>query len=167
LFGVAADSGGRALMQWNGLKFAGFSQAKPWIKAGEQFTTFNVADETNDPDSLLSHYRELIALREAHAALRTGDLFLPATNNPRVFACLRTTTEESLLVLVNLTGTPIRGASMLLPSSPLPEGDYTVISLMDETALKKLTVFENGQILNYVPVVEIPPYATIMMKLER
>jgi hypothetical protein len=126
---------------------------------------FNVSTETGDPNSLLSHYRTLISLRNSHQALQTGELFLLSTNNPGLFACLRTTAGESVLVIVNLANAPIYDYQWSLPASTVPQGEYTPVSLLYKTPLARLTVLDEGRILKYIPVPEIPPYATIMMSL--
>jgi alpha-amylase len=152
-------------MHWTGGPYAGFSDVAPWTPL-EVDPAFNVSAETGDPDSLLSHYRTLISLRNSHSALRTGKLFLPSTSNQGLFACLRTTSDESILVLVNLTGTPIREYELSLPTSTLSQGKYIPTLLLGETPLAALTVADNGRISSYVPVAEIPPYATIMIQLQ-
>jgi hypothetical protein len=83
-----------------------------------------------------------------------------------LFVCLRTTPDESVLVIVNLTGSPLRDQQLSLATSALPQGDYAPVSLLDETPLAALTVLDKGRILNYVPVLEIPPYATFMLSLQ-
>jgi alpha-glucosidase len=50
-------------MQWDGSPGAGFTTGKPWLPLVDQDVR-NVADQRSDPGSLLSLYRELIALRE-------------------------------------------------------------------------------------------------------
>ena len=164
LLGEAPDEQGRRPMQWTGGQYAGFSDVAPW-KMPDVDPTYNVAAEAGDPGSLLSHYRALISLRNSHPALRTGKLFLPSTSNQGLFACLRTTPDESVLVLVNLTGSSIRQYQLLLVTSALAKGEYVPISLSGETPLAALTVVGPGRVLNYVPVPEIPPYGTIMMQL--
>ncbi len=152
-------------MQWSGGPYAGFSESKPW-EAVEVDPQFNVAAETSDPDSLLSHYRRLIALRRSHPALQTGALSLPSTNNPGLFACLRTIDGEAVLVLVNLTGAPIADYRLSLPISALPPGEYTPSGLLGDSPAAPLTVLGKGRILNYVPLPEIPAYGTRMIRFE-
>jgi glycosidase len=151
-------------MQWTAGKYAGFSEATPW-EMPDVNPVFNVSTETGDPNSLLSHYRTLISLRNSHQALQTGELFLLSTNNPGLFACLRTTAGESVLVIVNLANAPIYDYQWSLPASTVPQGEYTPVSLLYKTPLARLTVLDEGRILKYIPVPEIPPYATIMMSL--
>jgi alpha-amylase len=166
LFGDAPDEMGRRPMQWSGDPNAGFSEVTPWKAPDEHYPTFNVAAEAADPGSLLAHYRTLISLRNNHPALRTGELFLPPTSNTGLFACLRTDPDEAVLVLVNLTASPIQNYQLTLESSPLSPGEYAPFSLMDGTLLEPLTVFEGGRTGSYIPVPEISAYATIMMLLQ-
>jgi alpha-glucosidase len=49
-------------MQWDGTRQGGFSSATPWLPLTDPAER-NVADQRNDPGSLLSFWRELIALR--------------------------------------------------------------------------------------------------------
>jgi glycosidase len=152
-------------MQWTGGPYGGFSDVAPWTPPDVD-PTYNVAAEAQDPNSLLSHYRSLISLRNSHPALRTGKLFLPSTSNEGLFACLRVAPDESILVLVNLTGSPIRQYQLLLVTSALAKGEYGAVSLLGGTPGEALTVVGPGRIVNYVPVPEIAPYATMMLQLQ-
>lgn len=164
MVGEAPDERGRRPMQWTAGQYAGFSEAAPW-KMPDDNGSFNVSSENDDPASLLSHYRTLISLRSSHPALRTGDLFLLSASNQGLYACLRTTPEESMLVLVNLTGASIQDYQLSLATSDLPQGEYAPVSLLYETTLAALSVSNQGRIANYIPVPEIPPYATLMLLL--
>jgi glycosidase len=164
--GMSEDGLLRVPMQWSGERYAGFSDVTPWETPDRDYPIFNVAAETGDPKSILSHYRNLISLRNSYPALRTGDLALLFTFNQGLFACLRTTADESVLVIVNLTNAPVSDYKLSLAASALPQGEYVPISLLDETALTPLTILDKGQISNYVPIVEIPPYGTIMIQLK-
>jgi hypothetical protein len=95
--------------------------------------------------------------------LRTGELFLLSASNQGLFACLRTTADESMLAIINLTGSPIRDYQLSLESSTLPQGEYSPVSLLDKTPLNILTVFDEGRIVDYIPVREIPAYTTLIL----
>lgn len=163
--GMSEDGLIRVPMQWSGERYAGFSDVTPWETPDPDYPIFNVAVETGDPKSILSHYRTLISLRNSYPALRTGELSLLFTFNQGLFGCLRTTADESVLVIVNLTNAPVSDYKLSLSASALPQGEYAPISLLDETPLTTLTVLDNGRISNYLPIAEIPPYATIMIQL--
>lgn len=64
----------RTPMQWDGSPNAGFSAAEPWLPVNRDYPRRNVAAQEADPESLLSWYRELIAIRKSEPALRSGDL---------------------------------------------------------------------------------------------
>ena len=161
--GLASEKIDRLPMQWNTSQYAGFSDATPIMLPDNQYTTVNVAAQANDPTSLLSHYRQLISMRYTHPALRTGEFFLVSASNQGLFACLRTTPDESILAIVNLTGSPIRDYQLSLESSTLAQGEYSPVSLLDETSMNTLTVLEDGRIADYMPVSEIPAYATLLL----
>lgn len=54
----------RTPMQWDSSENAGFSSGKPWLNVNPNYNNINVKKQWNDPDSLLSFYKELIALRK-------------------------------------------------------------------------------------------------------
>ena len=61
--------------------------------------------QANDPASLLSRYRNLIAARRTAPALAKGDLVVltPLTGASTVLALLRKTSDETVLVAHNLS----------------------------------------------------------------
>ena len=90
---------------------------KPWFQFAPG--TANVAAQTGDPYSLLSHYRNLIRARKSAAALRQGDLKLltSGVKSDPVLAFLRESPGEKVLVLHNL-------GSAMAEAGPYPvEGD--------------------------------------------
>lgn len=54
----------RTPMQWSDEKNAGFTTGTPWLKVNPNYTTINVAAQQDDPDSVRSFYKQLIALRK-------------------------------------------------------------------------------------------------------
>jgi alpha-glucosidase len=95
--------GERTPMQWNGSVNAGFSVAKPWLPVPASAITHNVASEMKDPDSVLSFYRKLLALRHTEPALLDGDYVSINDENPNVLAYLRRYRGEAILVMLNMT----------------------------------------------------------------
>ena len=69
--GVGRD-GARTPMQWDGSRFAGFSEREPWLPVAEDRAAVNVAAEEKDPRSVLQLHRKLIALRRSRRALQVG-----------------------------------------------------------------------------------------------
>jgi alpha-glucosidase len=79
--------GARTPMPWvHDATHCGFSAVEPWLPLGPDHAARAVDVQERDPTSLLSLTRELVALRNAHAALLTGNLtVLDARDNLLVF----------------------------------------------------------------------------------
>ncbi len=101
----------RTPMPWDATPGAGFTTAaKPWFDFAPGRETANVAAETGDPASHLSHYRRLIRLRHASPALMKGTLTVlsPTKSSTRVLAFVRETDGERVLVLHNVGTTDVQ-----------------------------------------------------------
>ena len=94
----------RTPMQWNDSENAGFTTGTPWLKVNPNYREINAASQVNDPDSVFSFYRRLIALRKEYAAFVDGEFELLYAEDPDIFAYTRTTPEETLTVLCNFHG---------------------------------------------------------------
>jgi alpha-amylase len=95
------DEWKRTPMPWDETKTHGFTTGKPWQSFAPGSDTTNVAAQTKDPASLLSHYRRLIRLRHASRAIQRGRLELLTTEGP-VLAYVLTDGSERVLVAHNL-----------------------------------------------------------------
>jgi alpha-glucosidase len=62
----------RTPMQWTGGRNAGFSEGEPWLPLDREHGGCNVEALRNDPTSILSLYRRLVALRRERLALAVG-----------------------------------------------------------------------------------------------
>ena len=54
----------RTPMQWSDEINAGFTTGTPWLKVNANYTSINAAAQMDDPDSVRSFYKKLIALRK-------------------------------------------------------------------------------------------------------
>ena len=100
--GIGRDRS-RTPMAWDSSPFAGFSTVEPWLPLHDDWRTRNVAAQADDPESMLSLYRRLLALRRTTPALSLGDLRL--IDAPQgVFGYDRCFKDERVRVLLNLTG---------------------------------------------------------------
>ncbi|MCX7026634.1 MAG: alpha-amylase family glycosyl hydrolase [Spirochaetes bacterium] len=69
----------RTPMQWDDSPGAGFTENRPWLPINPDWKERNVEVQRAKSDSLLSWYRDLLALRREEAALRHGGIrFLEA-----------------------------------------------------------------------------------------
>ncbi len=98
----------RVPMRWEPGPATGFTTGIPWQTGAEDSVGFTVAEQAGDPDSVLSFYRDLIALRRAHPALTSGTVEFLAPRARDHVAWLLTGEGETWLVEVNLTGRSIR-----------------------------------------------------------
>jgi alpha-glucosidase len=97
----------RTPMQWDGSPGAGFSEAEPWLPLADDSAEVNVEAQRDDPRSMLSFSRRLLALRRGSPALEVGS-FRSVTAQGDVLAYLRRGREgeDSFLVALNLGSTP-------------------------------------------------------------
>jgi alpha-amylase len=127
------DIGTREAFKWSA-KVEAPGQAN-WYKGSKSYWTerfakdddaISVAEENGDPASLLNHYRRLLKLRAAHAALRNGaQRVMPGSGT--ILVVERAGGGERLLIIANLsdkateylvsgrdllTGSPVRGVHL-------------------------------------------------------
>jgi maltose alpha-D-glucosyltransferase / alpha-amylase len=103
-------NGVRTPMQWSGDRNAGFSRSNrqrlylPVITDPEyHYETVNVETQHQNPHSLLSWMKRLIALRERHRAFGRGTLELLRPDNRKILAFVRRFESEQILCVVNLS----------------------------------------------------------------
>lgn len=105
----------RTPMQWNDGLHAGFSSAEPWIGIASQPEKVNVAAAMADQNSVLYHYRQLIALRKTSAALKYGEYQCLSADDPAIWAYSRSLPDEILLVLSNFTAGRAEFSNVAIP----------------------------------------------------
>lgn len=93
----------RTPMQWSAERNAGFSEGIPWLGVNPDYKDVNVEKELDDPDSVLSFYRELIHLRRDSECIRRGDLSFQLEDDPYLFVFSRTLGDESYMVIANFS----------------------------------------------------------------
>jgi alpha-glucosidase len=106
--GLGRD-GCRTPMAWDASPSAGFSDAPPealWLPLHPGHERVNVAAERDDPASLLSLYRALLALRRATLALHAGAYRALDGMPPAVFAYERGEGEGRVRVALNFSDAP-------------------------------------------------------------
>jgi len=165
MLGMKPDEDIRRPLQWSGEANAGFTTGTPWRPPNGDYQTKNIADQSADSNSLLSLYRRLIHIRNNHAALRVGGYYAIDTNNQAVFANLRVSREEAILVLTNLGSKLISDYTLNLETSPLA-GDYILAPLLDIGSFISPTVQADGGFENYQPLPELPPYGRFIVQLQ-
>ena len=112
----ASRDNARTPMQWDASANAGFTTGTPWLPVNPNHTEINAAAQRDDPDSVLTHYKRLIALRREEPAVALGDFTMLLPEDRQVYAFTRRLESTELLVLCNVSGSP---AAVELPE-PAP-----------------------------------------------
>lgn len=99
---TSADESKRTPMPWTAS--GGFTTGTPWFAYAPGLAANNVSVETNDPQSLLSYYRNWIAARHRSNALLKGGLTL-VDSGTQLLAFTRDTADDHVLVVHNVSDT--------------------------------------------------------------
>ncbi|MFP5416179.1 MAG: alpha-amylase family glycosyl hydrolase, partial [Actinomycetes bacterium] len=97
----------RVPMRWGVGPHNGFTTGTPWLP-GAPDPGFSVAEQADDPGSVLSHFRSLLDLRRGSKALRLGDIDVVDADRSGYFAWYRTAGEDRFFVQLNLTDQPLQ-----------------------------------------------------------
>ena len=93
----------RTPVQWDSSKNAGFTTGTPWLPVNPNYKKINVAEQEKDPESVLSYYKKLTALRrnpEYKETMVYGDFVPFMADEDRLMAFYRKG-EKTLLILGN------------------------------------------------------------------
>ncbi|HRQ38249.1 MAG TPA: alpha-amylase family glycosyl hydrolase [Chloroflexota bacterium] len=165
LMGAKPDEDIRRPMQWTSDNIkTGFTTGSPWRRPGSDYETRSVALQTDDPNSLLNHYRQLIQLRATNEALRVGDWLEVQSSPNRVYAFLRYTGDETVLVVINMSNQIVEDYTLNLASGPLAAG-ATAVLLFGDGDVTNPTVNAAGGFNDYIPLAELPPFSTFVIDL--
>lgn len=91
----------RTPMQWDDSINGGFSAGTPWLSVNGNYPRINVKRQEDDPGSVLSYYRQLIAFRNGSRVLQEGD-FTELYRKNGVYAYRRACDGETLTVVISL-----------------------------------------------------------------
>ena len=139
----------RTPVQWDNSVNAGFSKEQPWLPVNPNYKRINVASQIQDPESLLSYYKKLTALRKNPAYKETlvyGD-FVPYMEDRHNLMAYYRKGDKTLLVLGNFQKAP---QTIKLPAP------YKEILLNNYPALK---ITEDSVVLD--------DYQAVILELEK
>ncbi len=163
--GRKPDEDIRLPMQWSGNENAGFSGGRPWRSPDASYPQVNVEAQTIDSDSLLSHYRTLIALRKKHPALNSGDIVILEAGNPGIYAAIRKRGGDTVLILANLTKEDFSDINLAGSGIQLKDGQY-IIKVLFGGQVESNLIVENGNINSYQPIKTLPAYSMYILLLQ-
>ena len=165
----------RTPMQWTGDSKGGFTDGKPWEPLNADVKKVNVAAQEADSTSLLSHYRQLIGLRNEHAALRQGE-FVPVDSScPSTFAYMRQLDSgsadhpngQTVLVVVNFAAKGEQtGCTFSYSGDALTGGHISGARPADRQDVAPFTVDADG-FGDYAPVASLAPRAGYVLLLDK
>lgn len=138
----------RTPVQWDNSVNAGFSREQPWLSVNPNYKQINVASQIRDPESLLSYYKKLTALRKNPVYKETlvyGD-FVPYMEDRHNLMAYYRKGDKTLLILGNFQKAP---QTVKLPVS------YKEILLNNYPALK---ITEDSVVLD--------DYQAVILELE-
>lgn len=164
MIGTKPDEQIRTPMQWTAEEHAGFTTGDPWIKVKANYPEANVAAQSTDPDSLWNTYRSLVHLRNNHVALRTGDYTKVDVADSKVYAFLRNSPQETVLVLINLSSDPISDYELSLAKGPL-SGSVTAVEVLHGAAVTAPTINAEGGFAGYKPLETLAPQTGYVIQL--
>ncbi|RCR67665.1 alpha-amylase family glycosyl hydrolase [Larkinella punicea] len=96
----------RTPMQWDQQPNAGFTTGKPWLRLAGNHARENVQVQNEDPDSMLSLHKRLLALRQREPSLRMGD-YVPVYADNSLMAYIRQANgHPRFLMVLNLSHRP-------------------------------------------------------------
>ena len=99
----------RTPVQWSGEANAGFTTAEtPWFYVNPNYTTINVAQQENDPQSILNFYRKAIALRKSLPVVRHGSYQAYFRGDRKRYVYSREMDGQKLLVICSFSAEPVK-----------------------------------------------------------
>ncbi len=141
--------GDRTPMQWTAGKNAGFSTADTtWLPIPSSYTAVNVEVEKGKPDSLLTWYTNLTALRKTNGAVHSGVMTMLDPSNSKVLSYLRKGDGGmTVVVALNFTNQP---QEVKLDSGLVGNGKVSTL-MTDSQELKSTTK---------LGMMTLPPYGS-------
>jgi len=140
----------REPFKWNAV--AGPPMSNYWVLNSQAFNNAyssnndgrSVEEQNNVSGSLLETYKELIAARRDHIALRRGAYYPIPASASQVWSFLRHEVgEEALLVAINVGSQP-RNASLNMTELSVNGGSSTVVDVFSSASLPQLTNANKG-----------------------
>ncbi len=100
----------RVPLSWDASPGAGFTTGTPWLGLHPLSGSVNAAAQVDNPNSVFSHYRRLIALRHAEPCVAHGTFRMLLADHEQLYCFERSFGDTRLLVVANLSS-----AADLLP----------------------------------------------------
>ena len=142
----------RTPFHWDSSENGGFSRAVPWIKMNESYKKVNVEMEIEDKNSVLSHYKKMIELRQKSKysdCLIYGEFVPLDLKNDEIIAYSRKDNNYELICINNF-------------SSKSQE-----IDLKDKFSVKEILIANIEDIQINENRINLKPYQSFVAKVEK
>lgn len=93
----------RTPVQWDDSRYAGFSEAKPWLKVNKNKSFINAEAAIKDPDSTYNFFKKIIEFRKGNDVIKNGDYIDLLPRNNSVYAYVRKLPDKEVVVISNFT----------------------------------------------------------------
>ena len=126
----------RTPVQWDNSANAGFSKEQPWLPVNPNYKRINVASQIQDPESLLSYYKKLTALRKNPVYKETlvyGD-FVPYMEDRHNLMAYYRKGDKTLLVLGNFQKTP-QTVKLPAPYKEILLNNYPALKITEDSVV--------------------------------
>ncbi|MDA9353755.1 alpha-glucosidase [Flavobacteriaceae bacterium] len=137
---------GRTPMQWDDTNNAGFSSETPWLPVHENHTTVNVANQQNDHNSVLNHFRKMVALRKDNLLLVYGEYEIIQEEHPTIYAYSRTLDDEQMKIILNFSELTSK------------------INLSNLVQIKEVLINNYNELLIDKNTITLQPYQAVVLK---
>ena len=97
----------RTPVQWDDTEHAGFTTGEPWFYVNENYKDINVAQQEQDPDSILNFYKKAIQLRKSLPVVRYGKYQEHYPLSASVYTYSRSMDDQKILVVCSFTKEPV------------------------------------------------------------
>ena len=99
----------RTLVQWDSSPNGGFTTSDtPWFYVNPNYTQINVAQQEEDPDSILNFYRAAIHLRQKLSCVHDGNYVEYNKGSSKVYCYSRRNGRQKILVVCSFSSKPQR-----------------------------------------------------------
>ncbi len=129
----------RTPVQWDGSENAGFTAGKPWFYVNQSYEKINVAQQEQDPDSILNFYRKAVTVRKSLPVVKEGEYreYFPWSRSQYVYS--RSMPGQKLLVLCSFAG---KHTALRVPKGFSLEAGELILQNYPEASAKILRPYE-------------------------
>lgn len=139
---TAARDCARTPVQWSDAKNGGFSECEPWYTVNPNYSEVNAESALKDENSILNHYKKIIALRKEYkdmAVYGKFKMYLPYDRRLFVYDKIAEDGSAKLTVIVNLSTKTVKASKV---EKFIPQGATLLSSVYNQPLGDTLPPYE-------------------------